>query len=69
MLLWPFTTQSYEFLWRPIPGVLNASHYLTLQAVPTLVSETLMFLPLIVFALLTFFPGRTPKEAAEDAVS
>ena len=69
MLLWPFTSQSYEFAWRPIPGVLSASHYLTLQAIPTLVVETLMFLPLIVFALVTFFPRRADKEAAEDALS
>jgi inner membrane protein len=69
MLLWPITAQSYEFVWRPIPGVLNASHYLTLQAVPTLATETLIFLPLILFALVTFFPRRVEKEATEDAVS
>lgn len=68
MLLWPFTTQSYEFIWRPIPGVLNSTHYLTLQAVPTLVTETLIFLPLILFALFTLFPRRVEKGAAEDAV-
>jgi inner membrane protein len=68
MLLWPFTSQSYEFVWRPIPGVLNSTHYLTLQALPTLVVETLMFLPLIIFSLLTFFPRRVEKEPAEDAV-
>ena len=69
MLLWPLTTQSYEFIWRPIPGVLNASHYLTLQAMPTLAVETLMFLPLIVFAALTLFPRRVEKAPAEDTVS
>ena len=69
MLFWPFTTQYYEFAWRPIPGVLTASHYLTLQAIPTLVVETLMFLPLGVFGLVTFFPRSVDKEAAEDAVS
>ena len=69
MLLWPFTNQSYEFIWRPIPGVLNSTHYLTIQAVPTLVIETLIFLPAIVFALLTFFPRRVEKAATEDAVS
>ncbi len=69
MLLWPFSTQSYEFLWRPIPGVLNAAHYLTVQAIPTLVTETLIFLPLLVYALLAFFPRRERKSAVEDAVS
>jgi inner membrane protein len=69
MLLWPVTTQSYEFIWRPIPGVLSASHYLTLQAVPTLAAETLMFLPFILFALVAFFPRRVEEEAAEDALS
>lgn len=69
MMLWPFTTQNYEFLWRPIPGVLSSSHYLTLQAVPTLALETLMFLPFIVFALVTCFPRRVEKEPAEDAAS
>jgi inner membrane protein len=68
MLLWPFSTMSYESLWRPIPGVLSAGHYLTLQAVPTLALETVMFLPLIVYALLAFFPRRT-KVQAKDAVS
>lgn len=67
MLLWPFTTVSYESIWRPIPGVLNASHYLTLQAVPTLLVETAIFLPLIAYALITFFPRRVDKnEPAED---
>ena len=69
MLFWPFTAENYEFVWRPIPGVLTASHYLTLQAVPTLVIETLLFLPLIVYALITFFPRSVDKEATEDAVS
>ena len=69
MLLWPFTVQSYEFIWRPIPGVLNSSHYLTLQAMPTLAVETLMFLPLIIFAGLAFFPRRVEKAATEDAIS
>ena len=66
MLLWPFTTQSYGFIWRPIPGVLSSSHYLTVEAIPTLAAETLIFLPLIVFALLTFFPRRVEKVTAED---
>lgn len=67
MLLWPLTNQSYEFVWRPIPGVLNSAHYLTVQAIPTLVTETLIFLPLILFALITMFPRRARKERAEDA--
>ena len=69
MLLWPFTTQSYGFIWRPIPGVLSSSDYLTLQALPTLATETLIFLPLIVYALLTWFPRRVEKVVAEDGVS
>lgn len=69
MLFWPFSTMSYEFLWRPIPGVLNAGHYLTLQAVPTLLMETIIFLPLIAYAFLTFFPQRVEKGPAEDAIS
>ena len=68
MLLWPLSHQSYGFVWRPIPGVLNASHYLTIEAIPTLVAETLMFLPLIIFALLTFFPRGVEKVPAKDAV-
>jgi inner membrane protein len=68
-LLWPFTSHSYEFAWRPIPGVSSAPDYLTTQAIPTLVVETLMFLPLILFALVTFFPRHVDKEAAEDALS
>lgn len=68
MLLWPFTSQSYGFIWRPIPGVLSSSHYLTLEAIPTLAAETLIFLPLLVFAGLTLFPRRVEKVAAEDAV-
>lgn len=66
MLLWPWTNQSYEFVWRPIPGVLSSAHYLTVQAVPTLVIETLIFLPLIILALVTMFPRRAQKGRAED---
>jgi inner membrane protein len=69
MLLWPFTTQSYGFIWRPIPGVVSAADYLTLQALPTLVAEALIFLPPIVFALLTWFPRRVEKVTAQDGVS
>ena len=69
MLFWPFTVQSYEFVWRPIPGVLSASHYLTMQALPTLLVETLLSLPLSLFAWVTFFPRGVDKEATEDAVS
>jgi inner membrane protein len=69
MLLWPVSAQSYEFIWRPIPGVLNAAHYLTVQAVPTLIIETLIFLPLILFALATLLPRRVEKAPAEDPAS
>jgi inner membrane protein len=69
MLLWPFSAQSYEFIWRPIPGVLNAAHYLTVQAIPTLIVETLIFLPLILFTLATLLPRRAEKAPAEDPVS
>ena len=69
MLLWPLTTEGYEFLWRPIPGVLTASHYLTMEAIPTLVQEFLLFLPFTIFAALTLFSGAVDKEAAEDAIS
>ena len=69
MLFWPLTTQSYEFLWRPIPGVLTAADYLTRQAIPTLVIELLLFLPFVVFAAVTFFPRSVEKKAAQDAIT
>jgi inner membrane protein len=69
MLLWPFTAENYEFQWRPIPGVLTASHYLTLEAIPTLVVEFLLFLPFSLFAALTLLPRPVDKATAEDAIS
>jgi inner membrane protein len=65
MLLWPFSTLNYESVWRPIPGVLSASHYLTIQSIPTLAIETVMFLPLIVFALVSLYPRRVSNGAAD----
>jgi inner membrane protein len=68
MMFWPFTTQTYVLAWRPIPGVLSASYYLTLEAIPTLLAETFLFLPFIVFALLTLLPRSVEKPAAQDAL-
>lgn len=71
LLFWPFSSAFYEFPWRPIPGVITAQHYLTLQAIPTLVVETMLFLPFIAYALRVFFPVPsvdrpvTSKVAAE----
>lgn len=58
MLFWPFTAGHYEFPWRPIPGVITAQHYLSIQAIPTLVVEGMLFFPFIAFALGVFFPVR-----------
>jgi inner membrane protein len=69
MLFWPFAVVSYEFPWRPIPGVLSAGHYLTLQAVPTLAVESLIFLPFIAYATVVFFPRRVEKRPAEEAIT
>jgi inner membrane protein len=67
MLLWPFTQALYEFPWRPIPGVLVAREYLTLRAIPTLVTETLLFLPFIIYAVVAFLPGtRVEKPPAAE---
>jgi inner membrane protein len=69
MLFWPFSTGFYEFPFRPIPGVLNAQSYLTTQAIPTLVVETLLFLPFLAYAFGIFFPvdraGRSEKVLPE----
>ncbi len=62
MLFWPFSTAFFEFPWRPIPGVLSAHSYLTVEAVPTLVVETLLFLPCIAYAFGVYFsPERIRK--------
>lgn len=60
MLFWPLTQAQYEFPWRPIPGVLNAEHYMTREAIPTLVVETMLFFPLIAYALTFFLPKPQP---------
>ncbi|MGE0352491.1 MAG: metal-dependent hydrolase [Gemmatimonadales bacterium] len=65
MLFWPFTTGTYEFPWRPIPGVESAAAYLTSQAIPTLVTESLLFLPFILYAGLIFF-RRAPMPEVEN---
>jgi inner membrane protein len=56
MLFWPLTHAQYEFPWRPIPGVLTAENYLTREAIPTLVVETMLFFPFIAYALTFFLP-------------
>lgn len=69
LLFWPFTTASYAFPWRPIPGVLTSHHYLTLQAVPTLVVETLLFLPFMAYALTVLLPvGHVEKSSPVTVV-
>ncbi|MEO8199236.1 MAG: metal-dependent hydrolase [Gemmatimonadota bacterium] len=72
MLFWPFSNAFYEFPLRPIPGVLTAQHYLTVQAIPTLVVETMLFLPFIAYAIGVFFPGgyvenRVPAKVLPEA--
>lgn len=61
MLFWPLSQASYEFPWRPIPGVLTAQEYLTIEAIPTLVVETLLFFPCLAYAFTFFLPQ--PKRA------
>jgi len=65
MLFWPATTASYEFPWRPIPGVLAAHHYLTSEAIPTLVIETLLFLPFLAYAFTVLFPVTRARGVEE----
>jgi inner membrane protein len=74
MLFWPFSLASYEFPWRPIPGVLTAQHYMTAEALPTLIVETLLFFPFIAYALTFFLPdparrvqGGVAPEAEDGA--
>jgi inner membrane protein len=61
MLLWPLTHTQFESPWRPIPGVLlGEGHFLPRQVIRTLVVETLLFSPLIVYALISFRGGASP---------
>ncbi|MEP7325628.1 MAG: metal-dependent hydrolase [Gemmatimonadota bacterium] len=65
MLFWPFTQGRYEFPWRPIPGVVSTSYYLTRDAIPTLVVETMLFLPCIAYALTFFLPQPRQTEPGQ----
>lgn len=67
MLFWPFTQASYEFPWRPIPGVLTAQHYMTAEAIPTLIVETLLFFPFIAYALTFFLPDPARRAQPRGA--
>jgi inner membrane protein len=69
MLLWPISSAGFEFVWRPIPGVETAAHYLTFDAIPTLMVELVLFSPFIAYALITAFPKRVEKGPAEDAIT
>ena len=71
MLLWPLSNAAYELAWRPIPGVQSSSQYLTLEAVPTFVVETLLFLPFTAYAIAVVFPrlNRAKPEPYEAASS
>ncbi len=68
MLFWPVTEAQYEFPWRPIPGVLTAEHYLTRDAIPTLVVETMLFFPFIAYALTFFLPKPLPRGVSSEQV-
>ena len=69
MLLWPFSTATYEFPWRPIPGVESATLYFSVQAIPTFLVETLLTLPISLYAATRFLraepidsPDLVPQE-------
>ncbi|HEV8123080.1 MAG TPA: metal-dependent hydrolase [Gemmatimonadales bacterium] len=68
MLFWPLTHAQYEFPWRPIPGVLTAEYYLTREAIPTLVVETMLFFPFIAYALTFFLPRPIARGANRGEV-
>lgn len=55
MLFWPFTTETWLFAWRPVPGVATASEYFSLHAIPTFLTEAVIFSPFLVYALWVAF--------------
>ena len=51
-LLWPFSSTSLAFSWRPIPGTNSFQEYFTLGAAPVYAQEFVLHTPLIVAAAL-----------------
>ncbi len=51
MVFWPFSTETWLFAWRPIPGATSAAEYLSLHAIPTFLVEAVIFSPFLLYAL------------------
>ena len=58
LLLWPFTTASWLLPWRPIPGTESALDYLTPHAIPTLLAESFLFSPFLVYTVWVLLRKR-----------
>lgn len=51
-LWWPITNARYAFPWQPIRGSESFAGYFTGQAIPTVLDEAIMFLPVVALTVL-----------------
>lgn len=55
MIFWPFSTETWAFAWKPVPGATSAGEYLSLHAIPTFMVEAALFSPFLLYALWVMF--------------
>ena len=58
-LLWPITDARYPFSWQPIRGAESFEGYFAWQAIPTLLTEGIMFLPVVAVTALILIRRRS----------
>ncbi len=51
-LWWPISDARYAFSWQPLRGSESFAGYFTWQGIPTVLTEAVMFLPVIVLTVL-----------------
>lgn len=66
-LWWPITGARYALSWQPIRGSESFEGYFTWQAVPTLVTEGIVFLPVVAVTALILAGGGRSMGVADTA--
>ncbi len=66
-LWWPLTDARYAFGWQPIRGSESFEGYFTGQAIPTVLAEGIMFLPVVALTALILTRGGRPLAVGDTA--
>lgn len=66
-LWWPFTDARYAFWWQPIRGSESFEGYFTGQAIPTVLAEGIMFLPVVALTALILTRRGQPLAVGDTA--